>query len=71
MKRRPNSGLMRFNPRTYIRYDSLRNFIMFRSFGFNPRTYIRYDVYPFLVLILIGSFNPRTYIRYDGDFAGF
>ena len=32
-----------FNPRTYIRYDSLFKSSFFRKGCFNPRTYIRYD----------------------------
>ena len=34
---------MRFNPRTYIRYDCCRTPFRVIVLCFNPRTYIRYD----------------------------
>ena len=34
---------MRFNPRTYIRYDMANVFNKIGDVSFNPRTYIRYD----------------------------
>ena len=33
----------RFNPRTYIRYDSILLTLAYMVTSFNPRTYIRYD----------------------------
>ena len=33
----------RFNPRTYIRYDTHDNAFLITKNSFNPRTYIRYD----------------------------
>ena len=56
-----------FNPRTYIRYDSLTDVGRASNDGFNPRTYIRYDTNNRVWFILGHSFNPRTYIRYDED----
>ena len=32
-----------FNPRTYIRYDTVATAAHLAQHGFNPRTYIRYD----------------------------
>ena len=32
-----------FNPRTYIRYDSILLTFAYMVTSFNPRTYIRYD----------------------------
>ena len=34
---------LRFNPRTYIRYDKTNRPSFWSESGFNPRTYIRYD----------------------------
>ena len=36
---------MRFNPRTYIRYDKAQTKFRLNANSFNPRTYIRYDGY--------------------------
>ena len=57
---------IRFNPRTYIRYDVALRKNSCALVSFNPRTYIRYDILfcPSGLLIAV-SFNPRTYIRYD------
>ena len=55
----------RFNPRTYIRYDTIQLLYHPVCHSFNPRTYIRYDKTNWLPCAVISSFNPRTYIRYD------
>ena len=34
-----------FNPRTYIRYDSILLTLAYIVTSFNPRTYIRYDLW--------------------------
>ena len=56
---------LRFNPRTYIRYDPISIKKRLRGKSFNPRTYIRYDSLLWVELLLFFCFNPRTYIRYD------
>ena len=46
-----------FNPRTYIRYDTLIRTDRTKKTSFNPRTYIRYDIkisaYPFRAYVSI------------------
>ena len=54
-----------FNPRTYIRYDSIYHPFTTQRGSFNPRTYIRYDKCQQATKRCYQSFNPRTYIRYD------
>ena len=54
-----------FNPRTYIRYDSILLTLAYIVTSFNPRTYIRYDSTCVSSSSSNTCFNPRTYIRYD------
>ena len=51
---------IRFNPRTYIRYDVPTVIFTFDFLCFNPRTYIRYD-YGWRTYIFFGRFQS-TYL---------
>ena len=50
-----------FNPRTYIRYDSILLTFAYMVTSFNPRTYIRYDELSHILLFLNKMFQS-TYL---------
>jgi len=54
-----------FNPRTYVRCDSLLTIFFSFIIYFNPRTYVRCDPLTSPLLTAKKNFNPRTYVRCD------